>query len=67
MSGWPAQPGGFYRVRIGASWTVAQYMRPEEDEEPYWIVLGSEVGFATDDFAEIGHRVLMPESMVMVA
>lgn len=54
----PTKPG-LYRVKLGSRWTVGEYFVPEErDEEPYWAVIGSEEGFASNEFAAIGSQVL---------
>lgn len=63
---WAPQTGSFYRVRIGCRWTIAEFITPlANDEDAYWLVMGSAENFTERDFVEIGHRVLMPESMAM--
>jgi hypothetical protein len=59
----PPRPG-LYRVKLGHRWTVAEYILPNErDEEPYWVVPGSEESFPTKAFVAIGTRVQMPQNI----
>jgi hypothetical protein len=52
---------GIYRVKMGRRWTVAEYVIPADDNDAYWVVLGSQEEFATKEFTKIGQRVHLPE------
>ena len=49
---------GIYWLKLGTRWTVGEYIMPaDRDEDAYWIILGSNEGFATKEFVKIGKRV----------